>query len=372
MEQKKINLTYVFGAGREKKINNAAVQAKEFFYGYFSLLKTFDISIVEMDFPNKSKSKIMYYYDKILRKLTKFPIYSKDILSSSNRKILKNSDILILTTDLLALSLLPYLLVLKLRKRAKCFVIVMGLFGRTSDKKIIKLFQNFYLFLLDITVSKYIFLGEGELNNAKDLNRKISSKFQFLPFSVDTKFWNPQEDFNLSSRKNILFIGNDGKRDYDLLKDIAKSLPDLNFVFITSQINETDLNNVKLVNGNWGENILTDEEVKDYYVNSRLTIIPLKESLQPSGQSVALQSMSCGTPVIISKTEGFWDNKKFIHNKNIIFEVENKLEFWVKTIKDVYLNEKLLTSLSNEGVNTIHTNFNLDIFNSRLKNIIEE
>ena len=35
--------------------------------------------------------------------------------------------------------------------------------------------------------------------------------------------------------------------------------------------------------------------------------MPLVETLQPSGQSVALQSMSMGLPVLITKTEGFWD-----------------------------------------------------------------
>ena len=37
---------------------------------------------------------------------------------------------------------------------------------------------------------------------------------------------------------------------------------------------------------------------------SKITIIPLKNTLQPSGQSVALQSMANGTPVLISKTDG--------------------------------------------------------------------
>ena len=40
-----------------------------------------------------------------------------------------------------------------------------------------------------------------------------------------------------------------------------------------------------------------------------MTIIPLKNSIQPSGQSVALQSMACGTPVVITETFGFWDKK---------------------------------------------------------------
>ena len=49
----------------------------------------------------------------------------------------------------------------------------------------------------------------------------------------------------------------------------------------------------------------------------------MKESLQPSGQSVALQSIACGTPVLITKTGGFWDNKNFKDKDNIFFAMKN-------------------------------------------------
>ena len=68
-----------------------------------------------------------------------------------------------------------------------------------------------------------------------------------------------------------------------------------------------------------GNNFISDNEIKSLYQNALLTILPLKNSYQPSGQSVALQSMSMGTPVIISNTEGFWDIKSFENNKNIKF-----------------------------------------------------
>ena len=47
--------------------------------------------------------------------------------------------------------------------------------------------------------------------------------------------------------------------------------------------------------------------LKEIYDKSFISLIPLKDSLQPSGQSVALQSMSMMVPVIITKTVGFWD-----------------------------------------------------------------
>ena len=66
------------------------------------------------------------------------------------------------------------------------------------------------------------------------------------------------------------------------------------------------IKNVNLFNGSWVDNKISDEEIKNfYYYKADLTIIPLIDTLQPSGQSVALQSIACGTPVLITKTSGF-------------------------------------------------------------------
>ena len=76
--------------------------------------------------------------------------------------------------------------------------------------------------------------------------------------------------------------------------------------------------NIKHIKGSWRSGILTDVQILDEYKKADLVIIPLSETTQPSGQSVALQSMSSGTPVLITRTKGFWDEINFI-NKKIYF-----------------------------------------------------
>ena len=62
-------------------------------------------------------------------------------------------------------------------------------------------------------------------------------------------------------------------------------------------------------------NFIQNPANMEVYKKSGLTIIPLKNSYQPSGQSVTLQSMAVGTPVMITKTDGFWDLNSFANNK---------------------------------------------------------
>ena len=211
------SITYVFGAGRLNKLSSGSIKAKEFFYGYqYFSKKIKDLKIIEMEFPTNSKNRVLGFIDKALRKITKLPIYTKDILFIKNYKILKNTKKLIITTDLLALSILPFLILIKILYRIDIFVIVMGLFGRHPKNKIIEFFQNFYIGILNKVTKCYIFLGNGEYNNAIAIKPKNLDKFKFLPFSIDTKFWKTDNNYKLEKKEGILFIGNDGKRDYNL------------------------------------------------------------------------------------------------------------------------------------------------------------
>ena len=105
-------------------------------------------------------------------------------------------------------------------------------------------------------------------------------------------------------------------------------------------------------------------------MSSKLTIIPLVDSLQPSGQSVALQSMSCGTPVLITNTDGFWDRDKFIDDENIIFINERDSEEWELVIRSLLKDKKNLDRISKNGKGLIYSEFNLTKFNQKLEKII--
>ena len=139
------------------------------------------------------------------------------------------------------------------------------------------------------------------------------------------------------TKDSILFVGNDGNRDSELFLKIVNNLKDINFTAITNIENLLNAKrpNLNVVKGSFGSSNLSDTELKQYYLSSKLVILPLRESSQPSGQSVTLQSLSCGTQVIISDTEGFWDRNNFKNNKNIYFVKENNYKSWSNRINQV-------------------------------------
>jgi glycosyltransferase involved in cell wall biosynthesis len=124
-------------------------------------------------------------------------------------------------------------------------------------------------------------------------------------FGVDENFWVPPED--VTERSGILSVGNDGRRDYDTLVKAAGVMPDHEFTILTRFEAPKSLPcNVRWQCLNGPENYLPIKDLLPLYQSSQCVVLPLKESLQPSGQSVAMQAMMCGTSVVITKTQGWW------------------------------------------------------------------
>tara|TARA_X000000950_G_scaffold42351_1_gene46920 strand:- start:2820 stop:3956 length:1137 start_codon:yes stop_codon:yes gene_type:complete len=369
------SITYVFGNGRTEKIESSKNIASEFFYGYFQLYnESKNIDIIENNInTSKAFQKVFLFIDKVLRKLTNLPFYLNEICSFKNFKILRRTDTLIVTNDRLALSILPLILLENLFSNFQVNVFIMGFFGKEKPKYFSWL-QEFFMKTLIHSCNIFLFLGKGEYDLACRNFHEYKHKFKYFPFCVDSNFWTQKiPDYNKEEYfSDVIFVGNDGNRDFSKIIKIASELPNLKFNILTSEISkENELpHNINLITSNWNESILTDIEMKKYYTESRLSVIPLKNSIQPSGQSVALQSMICKTPVIISKTDGFWDPNLFKNNENILFPENNSLDAWCENIKKIINDEELANKISKNSYYTVTTKLNMEKFILDLKEII--
>ena len=366
-----LKITYFFQKGRNQKIKSGDIFAKEMYYGYFYFKSLYEnVKIIEFHKHERLWQKILFKFERIIRTPLRLPIYWSFITNYKNYRELKSSDFAIFTNNRVGSAALPMLVMAKFFKSkvvSVCFI--MGLFSRKPRFKFLQFFHNTYLKLFINKIDRIIFLSEGEYRYAKNIYPNKINKFFFIPFCIDNDIWKIKK---VERTDDILFVGNDGFRDYDFLKHLINNLPEINFNLVTTQINESELNfkNFNLFKGNWGAPILTDEELSDLYSKSLLTIIPLKESLQPSGQSVALQSIACGTPVVITKTEGFWDTNNFKNNENIFFVNSNNLDDWIFTINQIKNFSISEIRDLNIEMKKVITNYELDRFNLALDKVL--
>ena len=344
------------------------------FYGFHYFQKNYENVIIKEFETHKSKINRLFFLiiEKRLRSFLKLPLYWSFLVNRENYKIIKKSDYSVFSSNRIGCSVLPMLLVAKLfRSKNTSLSFILGLFSRKPRFFLFEVLQNGYIHLFLRYIDKFIFLSEGEYNYAVDKYPKLKNKFNLLPFAVDLDLWK----FNDSSKGkgNILFVGNDGFRDFELAENLSHSFKDLNFVYVSEFIKPESINNnnSKILKGSWGNPGISDTELRDEYYKAKLTIIPLKESLQPSGQSVALQSLACGTPVLITKTKGFWDKKNFEDKKNIFFAENNKIDSWKRLI-DSIINEsdQELSRVVMESRNLIEEKYSLTKFNKEIENIL--
>ncbi len=363
-------ITYIYQAGRTARMSDMENSAKEFFYGYFHMKKA-SPDTNHLEFDSKNNISITKLFNNFIRKLSGLPFFSDLIINSKNKKVLKNSKKIIATNQRVGFSILSFL-IFNHKKKIKSYVFIMGLFNNNPKNRIKKFFRIFFIKVFMATFNHMIFLSSGEFKFVSEKYPKYKEKMHFLPFSIDQEFW-VSNNRPYKKKNNILFIGNDGKRDYKFAIDLAKELSFLNFDFITKKITNSEIksDNVNLLSGKWDDMNISDSDIRDYYQEADLSIIPIFNSLQPSGQSVALQSMSMGIPVLITKTDGFWEPELYKNNENIIFVEKNDINLWKENILSLLENNDLNVKVSKNGKDLVSKNNNLNIFNRKLKEIID-
>lgn len=364
------NITFAFQSGRKKRLEDPnSTYAHDFFYTYHIFKKNFNnVNIIEFTDSNNYLIKKVFQF---IRYLTTIPFYTEKIKYKKNKEIIQKTTHLICTNQRVAFSLLPYVLKNCLNKKIKISIFIMGLFLDQKRHFIRRILRHSLIFCLCGLIQNLFFLSKNEMKFAKSKFPRYAHKFHFIPFAVDVDFWKPNLSFN--QKEYLLFIGNDEKRDFEFVKKLSKRMDQFKFILISNFLNSKDFEfskNIQVINGKWSDDTISDVELRSIYDKSILSLIPLLDSHQPSGQSVALQSMSMKVPVIITETVGFWEKEKFENNKNIFFMKENNLENWEIMIKKLIENKELLKSVAYKGNETVLENYNLDNFYKKIVEII--
>lgn len=358
-------ITYIFTNSRSNRIDDHNY-ADEFFYGLRYLKNKHKTNIIEFNSVGKYLSTVEHF----ISKLFSLPLYIFSINNKQNRKILRETDELFLVSESTAFAALPLLVLYKKKYKIKTNLFVMGLYSKKINFPKLKFLHNFLITFLSNYIDKYYFLGKGELEKAKKISEKHNN-MEFLPFCIDTDFWNI-ENIDLKNNEYVLFVGNDGNRDYKKVFEIAQKMPEKKFIFITKNkiLINSNLVNVEVIDGSWGSNEISDLKLLEIYGKAKLVILPLLNTLQPSGQSVSLQAMSLGVPVMISLTDGFWDIEKFSNNKNIIFVENNSVDSWINKINNIYKDPMAIQMISKNAKDLVNTNYSLKKLNNFLANLI--
>lgn len=148
------------------------------------------------------------------------------------------------------------------------------------------------------------FVGRPDLERAIQMYGLHPEHCSIFPFGIDTEFWHPEPDTPLSDF--VVAVGQDPNRDYRLLVAAPGRHPT---VIVTRQTLDlpSDATHIRVTAGDFfGSDSISDAGLRRLYNQALAVVVPLKDVYQPTGQSVTLQAMSCGRPVILSNIRGLW------------------------------------------------------------------
>lgn len=367
------NITYIFSQNRKTNLLSKKLEAREFYYGADYFEKENNLKIIEF---NDGNNRILKIFDRLISRYASLPFYSAKLTNLKNFKTIYRSDYVFLINEGVGFSSIFLIIFSKIfNKNLKVSLFVMGLYSKKLRYRNLKFLHSLLIKILVFFMDNVLFLGEREFDIASKMHSKKSiKKLKFVPFCIDTEFWSSQVSYKERNSNSIIFIGNDSNRDFDLLISITRSLSDINFIIVSSNpiFDQINLPNVTIYKGVWGSSIFSDYDIKKLYESAKISIIPLKPNSQPSGQSVALQSMSMGVPVMITDTIGFWEKEAFSQNENIIFIKSFEKNDWIKKITEQLDNLESLEKISKNASTNVQEKYNLQNFYATLNEIVNK
>jgi len=351
--------------GRKQRIAliNKNKAPKDFFQS-IDFLRSRNFNIDHLSSSVKYKNNLLVFIFRPLEEI--FSIFSnigiRPLSVFQFKEKINNADYVVSLTDGFSLSLGFYYSFLNKKSQIK----LAGGFHKLSEfvYKLPFLLKKFYYPIFKIILKRLdylIFYGEADRLNSVKYFQLDKEKTFTIKFGVDTDFWIPNQKNNFKS--NYIFsIGQDPSRDFiTLLKVRTKRKIHIHTNLLYSSNNKK----LKITNGTYQKykNSYTDLKIRKLYQDSFVIIVPLKNVFQPSGYSVTLQAMSCGKPVLLTKTKGLWAPEVFVSFKNCILvnpydpeEIENAIKFLEN-------NQKIYKRICLNARKTAEKYFSLDVAN---------
>jgi glycosyltransferase involved in cell wall biosynthesis len=209
--------------------------------------------------------------------------------------------------------------------------------------------------------------GEGEYKPLKKFFRIDTDRVIVNQFSTDIKFWTPAGQ----EGEYILSIGNDNRRDYEFLMKVAAQISAPFKVITKIKIKNPIPSNVEIISGDMNSEIISDENLRDFYRGALCIVIPLVESVQPSGQSVCLQAMACKKAVILTRTSGLWSESIMQDDENILFVPPGDQGAMIKKIKILLDRPEKRNAIGQKALETVRREFNMDRYADQLEKICQ-
>jgi glycosyltransferase involved in cell wall biosynthesis len=141
--------------------------------------------------------------------------------------------------------------------------------------------------------------AESEADQLRAWLGPVAPQISFVPFGVDVHAFHPVPQ--VAPAFDVLTVGADPQRDFELLVRLAARRPELSFRIVASAEHAGALRDVP---GNVAvETDIPLEQVRDRLAHARVVALPVRDNSYSGATTTLLQAMAMAKPVVVSRTD---------------------------------------------------------------------
>ena len=243
-------------------------------------------------------------------------------------RIANRADVVLSTVDTVGI---PLMLVKRVgRLRPPLVYVAIGLPERLAQLRSRRM-RGLYASALE---SCAVVLAYSE-KEVEDIRRWVAGqgatvRAEFVPFGVDCGSFAPN---GVPATDEVVSVGADPHRDYELLVRVASRMPDVAFRIVTSADHARALGsrpaNVAL------ETDLPFEEMWKRLAAARLVALPVRENSYSGATTVLLQAMALEKPVVVTRTSAIATGYGLVDGENVRLVAPADDEGFERALADV-------------------------------------
>lgn len=189
-----------------------------------------------------------------------------------------------------------------------------------------------------------------------------SSPVVFVPFGVDTDAFRPQPDVQPDT--DVVSIGADPRRDFDLLVTIAKGQPERSFRIVASRDHTRAFASLP-------ENIALEtdiplDQVRDRLACARVVALPVRENSYSGATTTLLQAMAMAKPVVASRTDAIATGYGLLDNVNCRLVRPGDADAFERALLDVLAGADAAAQLGTRARETVERSLSWERYTNAL------
>ena len=168
---------------------------------------------------------------------------------------------------------------------------------------------------------------------------------RFIPFGVDVEAFASGSD---NDEIDVVSVGADPHRDFDLLRGVAARHPELRFLIVTTKDQAKSLG---LPPANMAiESDLSLEQVRERLASARVVALPVRRNSYSGATTVLLQAMALAKPIVVSRTDAIAQGYELEDRVNCRLVEPGDLEAFERALLETLADPETLGSRAREVV----------------------